>query len=98
MTIVITTTSAARQAPWRSSFWLGGMGTVLMMSLGFGLKRWLPLHFAMGIGGFVGWFVAGLIFAGRTPPKYGIPVGIAALIMGIATGLCVGVLSYYFPW
>jgi hypothetical protein len=94
----MTTESEVRQAPWWSSFWLGGLGTLLMMSFGFVLKRWLPLHFAMGIGGFVGWFAAGLIFARRTPPKYGIPVGIAALIMGIATGLCAGLLSYYFPW
>jgi hypothetical protein len=69
-----------------------------MVSIGFALKRWLPFHFAIGIGGFVGWFVAGLIFGRHTPPRYGIPVGLAASIIGIATGLSVGLLSYYFPW
>jgi len=93
----MTRESEVRQARW-SSFWLGGVSTALMLSLGFGLKRWLPLHFAMGIGGFVGWFVGFLIFARRSPPKYGIPLWLAALITGIVTGLCVGLLSYYFPW
>ena len=94
----MATKSEVRQAPAWSSFWLGGVGTLLMLSGGFVLKRWLPLHFAMGIGGLVGWFVAGLIVARRTPPKYGIPVWIAALIMGLGTGLLVGLLSYYIPW
>jgi len=94
----MTKESEVQQASWWSSFWLGAVGTCLMMSLGWVLKRWLPLHFAMGIGGFVGWFVAGLIFARRTPPKYGIPVGLAVLLMGLAAGLSIGVLSYFFPW
>jgi len=90
--------SAVQHESWWRSFWLGAVGTPLMLSLGWVLKRWLPLHFAMGIGGFVGWFVAGLIFVRRRPPKYGIPVGLAALLMGLATGLSIGVLSYFFPW
>jgi len=94
----MTKESELRQPSWWKSFWLGGAGAFVMMSLGLVLKRWLPLHFAMGIGGFVGWFVAGLIFARRTPPKYGIPVGLVALLMGIGTGLVVGLLSYYLPW
>jgi len=46
----MTTESEVRQVSWWSSFWLGGVSTLLMMSLGFVLKRWLPLHFAMGMG------------------------------------------------
>jgi len=68
------------------------------MSSGFGLKRWLPLHYAMGIGCSAAWFVAGLIYARRSSPKYGMPVWLAALITGLAGGLSIGVLSYYFPW
>jgi branched-subunit amino acid transport protein len=68
------------------------------MSFGLVLKRWLPFHYAMGIGGFAAWFITGLIYARRSAPKYGIPVLLAALITGIASGLCVGLLSYYFPW
>lgn len=93
----MTTESNVRQARL-SSLWLGGVSTLLMMSIGFGLKRWMPLHFAMGIGGFVGWSVGFLIFTRESPPKYGIPFWLAALIAGITTGLCVGLLSYYFPW
>jgi len=68
------------------------------MSSGFVLKRWLPLHYAMGIGCSAAWFVAGLIYARRSSPKYGMPVWLAALITGLAGGLSIGVLSYYFPW
>ena len=93
----MTTEAEVRHVRW-SGFLLGGVSTGLMMSLGFGLKRWLPLHFAMGIGGFVGWFVGFLIFARHSPPKYDIPVWLGALITGTLTGLCVGLLSYYFPW
>jgi hypothetical protein len=89
--------SEARQA-WGGSFWVGGVSTLLMLLFGFVLKRWLPLHFAMGIAGFVGWFVGFLIYARRSPPKYGIPAWLAALITGTASGLCIGVLSYFFPW
>lgn len=84
--------------PWWSSFWLGGAGTLIAISVGFVLKQWLPFHFAIGIGGFVGWFVGGLISTRWAPPRYGMPVWLAALIIGTVTGLCVGILSYYFPW
>jgi hypothetical protein len=94
----MSTELEVRQASWWRSFWLGAAGAFLMLSFGWVLKRWLPLHFAVGIGGFVGWFIVGLMFARRTPPKYGIPVWVAVLITGLASGLCVGLLSYYFPW
>ena len=38
------------------------------------------------------------LFIEAMAAKYDIPVGIAVLIMGICTGLIVGMLSYYFPW
>jgi hypothetical protein len=82
---------------WRDG-WPGGLGVALMMSLGLIFKRWLPLHFAMGIGGFLGWFVVGLIYNTRNAAKFGLPVWLAALVTGLITGLCFGLLSYYFPW
>jgi len=94
----MTKESEVRLEPWWRSFWLGAVGGLLMMLFGLLLKRWLPLHFAMGIGGFAAGVVVGLIFARRSPPKYGIPGWVAALVTGLATGLCVGLLSYYFPW
>ena len=94
----MTTESELRQPYWWWNGWPGGLGGLLMMSIGLVLKRWLPLHFAMGIGGFAAWFVVGLIYARRSPPKYSITGLVAALVMGIATGLCVGLLLYYFPW
>jgi fructose-specific phosphotransferase system IIC component len=84
--------------PWWRNAWPGAVGVLLMMLFGLVLERWLPLHFAMGIGGFAAGFVVGLIFARRSPPKSGIPGWVAALVTGLATGLCVGLLSYYFPW
>jgi len=94
----MTTEIKVLQESWWRNGWPGGLGSILMMSIGLGLTRWLPLHFAMGIGGFAAWFMVGLIYARRSPPKYGIPVWLAALVTGIGTGLCAGLLSYYFPW
>ena len=94
----MTTELVVLQKSWWRNGWPGAMGTLGMMSIGLFLKRWLPLHFAMGIGGLASWFVVGLIYARRSPPKYGIPGWLAALVTGIATGLCIGLLSYYLPW
>jgi hypothetical protein len=96
--IVMTTESEVRRRSWLKDAWPGAVGGVLMMSFGLFLKRWLPLHFAMGIGGFASGLVIGLIYARPSPPKYGIPGWVAATITGLATGLCMGLLSYYFPW
>lgn len=63
-----------------------------MISIGFVLKRWLPFHFAMGIGRFAAWFVVGLVYARRSPPRFGLPVWAAALLTGTASGVCLGVL------
>ena len=94
----MTSESEVRRESWWRNGWPGAVGGFLMVSFGLVLKRWLPLHFAMGIAGFATWFAVGLIYARRSPPKYGIPVWLAALVTGIATGLCIGLLSYYFPW
>lgn len=93
----MTTELAVLQKSWWRNGWPGAVGAMLMMSCGFVLNRWLPLHFAMGIGGFASWFVVGLIYARRSPPKYGIPGWVAASVTGLATGLCLGLLFYYFP-
>lgn len=65
--------------------------------LGLLLARWLPFHFAMGIAFFVLWFFVGLIFARRSPPKWGLPGWLAAGLAGAAAGLCAGLLSFFFP-
>jgi len=58
----------------------------------------MALHFASGIAGFVTWFFFGLIVGRRYPPRYRVPVWLAALLLGLAAGLAIGVLTYYFPW
>jgi hypothetical protein len=65
--------------------------------LGVLLVRWMPFHFAFGLAHFVTWFFVGLILARRYPPKWGVPGWLAALVAGTCTGLCVGVLSFFFP-
>ena len=62
------------------------------------LSRWVPFPLAVGLAFFVTWFFVGLIFARRSPPKWGAPGWLAALLTGAAAALCAGVLSYYFPW
>jgi hypothetical protein len=57
----------------------------------------MAFHFASGIAGLVTCFFFGMIVGRRYPPKYGIPVWLAALLTGLAAGLAVGVLTYYFP-
>jgi FtsH-binding integral membrane protein len=83
---------------WWKNGWPGGLASLLMISTGFLLRRWLPLHFAMAIAGFASGIVLSLIYSRRSPPKYGIPVWLAASVTGLATGLCLGLLSYYFPY
>jgi hypothetical protein len=66
--------------------------------LGLLLARWLPFHFAMGVAFFVAWFFAGLMLAKRFTPKWGVPGWVVALSAGAAGGICVGLLSFFFPW
>jgi hypothetical protein len=94
----MTTESEVRQEPWWRNAWPGAVGVLLMMLFGLVLKRWLPLHFAMGIGGFAAGFVVGLIFARRSPPKYVIPAWVAAFGNRLSHRPLRGLLSYYFPW
>ena len=79
------------------TFWPAFGGGLCGPLLGLVLARWLPFYLAMGFGFFVAWFFVGLIFARRSPPKWGVPGWLAALLTGAATGLTVGVLWYYFP-
>ena len=79
---------------WWPSFVAGFCGPLL----GFLLARWLPFHFAMGTAFFVVWFFAWLIFAKRSPPKWGLPGWFVAVLTSAASGLAVGLLSYFFPW
>lgn len=93
-----TTAVTVRETFWWRDGWPGGLGGVSMILLGLWLKRWLPQPVAMGMGGFLAWFIVGLIYTRRSPPKYGIPRWLAASTMGVASGLTIGLLSYYFPW
>jgi uncharacterized membrane protein YfcA len=90
----MTTAVENQQVHWWRDGWPGGLGAVVMILFGVLLKRWLPPHFAMGVGAFVAWFIVGLIYTRRSAPKYGIPRWVAASIMGAASGLTVGLLSY----
>ncbi len=66
--------------------------------LGLVMARRLPFPLAVGVAFFVTWFFAGLMYARRFPPKWGLPGWLAALVTGAAAGLFTGVLSYYIPW
>ena len=79
---------------WWPSFVAGFCGPLL----GLFLARWLPFHFAIGIAFFVLWFPAGLFMTRRSTPKWGVPGWVVALLAGAASGICVGLLSYFFPW
>lgn len=68
------------------------------ISSGLLLKRWLPLHLAMGLGWFAAGFLMGLIYTGRSKPRYGVPRWVAVALIAIVPALFVGFLSYYFPW
>jgi hypothetical protein len=94
----MTTEAEGQWEYWWANGWPGGLGTILMMSGGMLLKRWMPLHFALGIAGLVGWFGVGLIYVRRSPPQYGMPRWVAATATGLAGGLSVGLLSYFFPF
>lgn len=61
------------------------------------LSRWLPVHFAMGIGFFFPWVLAGLIWSRRFPPRWGLPAWVAAVLAGGAGGIVVGLFYFLFP-
>ena len=61
------------------------------------LSRWLPVHFAMGIGFFIPWVVAFLFWSRRFPPKWGLPGWLAAVLAGGAGGIVVGLFYFLFP-
>jgi hypothetical protein len=62
------------------------------------LTRWLRPHFAVGVAGFVTWFVVMLLLARYFPPKWGLPAWIGALAAGVAAGVTGGVLAYLIHW
>jgi hypothetical protein len=93
----MTTDVAIVAGSWRR-WWPCFVAGLCSPLLGLILARCLPFHFAIGIGFFVGWFLVGLILARRSAPKWGLPGWLAALIAGAGAGICVGVLSFFFPW
>ena len=95
MTTELTILSRSSWWKWWPCFVAGFSGPLL----GLLFARWLPFHFAIGIAFFVVWFFAGLIFARRSAPtKWGVPGWVAALSAAAAAGICVGLLSFFFPW
>jgi hypothetical protein len=62
------------------------------------LTRWFPFHFAMGISTFIAWTFVGAMFAKTWPPRWGLPRWLAAVLTGAASGLGVGLLTFFFPW
>jgi MFS superfamily sulfate permease-like transporter len=73
-------------------FFVAGFGGPLLAGL---LMRWMAFHFASGISALLTWFFFALIVGRRYPPRY--PVWLVAILMGLAAGLAIGVLTYYFP-
>ncbi len=61
------------------------------------MGRWLPAHIAFGVAAFIAWSFVGLVFGSRQHPRYGIPVWLAAILVGLAAGLASGVIAYYLP-
>jgi hypothetical protein len=94
--IMTTDVTIVASSWWR--WWPTFVGGFCSPLLGLLLARWLPFHFAMGIAFFVVWFFAGLIFAGRSAPKWGIPRWLVAVFAGAGAGLTVAVVSFFFPW
>jgi len=78
-------------------FWPAFVAGLVGPSLAILLMRWMAFHLASGIAAFVTFFFFGLIVGRRYPPRYHIPVWLAALITALVTALSVGVLTYYFP-
>jgi hypothetical protein len=82
---------------WWWQYWpcaLAGLGVPLTVFL----ARWLPRHFAAGVGFFVTWFVVGLLLARYFPPKWGLPAWIGAFASAVAAGLAGGLIAYLIHW
>ena len=75
---------------WWPAF-LGGFCAPLVGRL---LTRWLPVDFAMGVGFAVVWFGVSLLLSKNSPPKWGLPPLLAALLAGCGGGLAVGLLYF----
>jgi len=88
-----STQSQSSWLRWWPAF-LGGFCGPLLGQL---LTRWLPIHFAMGLGFSIVWFVVSLILSKKSPPKWGLPPWLAAIFAGSAGGLVVGLLYFLFP-
>jgi hypothetical protein len=94
---VTTESKVSRSAAWWK-YWPAFVGGFCGPLLSAVLARRLPFHFAVGLAFFTVWFLVGLIFVRRSPPKWGLPGWFGALLAGLGAGICGGVLSYFFPW
>jgi H+/Cl- antiporter ClcA len=79
-------------------YWPVAVAAVFAPLLGSFLARWLPFPFAIGMAAFVSWTFVGVAFARRWQPKWGLPRWLAAILVGVAPGLCLGLLAFFFPW
>jgi hypothetical protein len=77
---------------WWPAFIAGFCGPLI----GWLLSRWLPVHFAMGMGFFIPWVAVFLFWSGRFPPRWGLPAWLAAILAGGAGGLVVGLFYFLF--
>ena len=94
MTTELTVLRSSKWWKWWPPLVAGFCGPLL----GTLLTRWLPFHFAVGLAFFGMWFFVGLVFARRSPPKWGLSGWLAAALVGAAGSLCGVVLSFVFPW
>ena len=92
-----TDVTILRSSSW-SKYWPAFVAGVISPPLGLIVARWLPAHVAFGLTFFFIWFFAGLIFARRTPPPWGLPIWLAALFIGAVVGGFGLLLSFFFPW
>lgn len=92
----IESTLLAR-VPW-FRYWPCAAAGFLMPSLTLFLTRWLRPYGAAGIAGFISGVFLMAMLSRYFPPKRRVPVWVAALVCGSATGVVSGVMAYLLGW
>jgi len=85
-----------KSSGWK--YWVAVVGGISSPLLSLVVARWLPFRIAVAVSFFLIWFLAGLIFARKTPPPFGLPAWVAALIIGTAVSIFGVVFSFFLSW